>query len=224
LAETDYVAFVNSDAILLSDDVMLKLVNALKKNNRCCGTFARQVVREDASVMTKLDHYVAFDHREQLGDQSDHMSLVVSMIRRSCWEKFKFEPSLTYAEDYVWSHHVKAAGFELEYIKDAKVEHSHNYSNYEIYRRSFGDAAAISVLSSTPPSNKIITGVVIPYTKRMLRDIIRLYDMGDLTFLWPVILYRWYGSLGSWHGQRDAWQLRKKNSLIKKQPVLGKRM
>jgi len=32
LAETEYVAFVNSDAILLSDDVMLKLVNALKKN------------------------------------------------------------------------------------------------------------------------------------------------------------------------------------------------
>jgi len=210
-AETEFVAFVNSDAILLSDDVLLKLVDPLKNKPRCCGSFARQVVREDATVLTRLDHYVAFDHREQLGDKSDHMSLVVSMIRRPCWEKIQFEPSLTYAEDYVWSSQVKAAGFELEYVKEATVEHSHNYSNDEIYRRSYGDAAAINFLSTDAPPNNVLTGAVIPYCKRILRDMIRLYKMGELTSLWPVILYRWYGSLGSWHGERDAWIARKEN-------------
>jgi len=221
-AETEFVAFVNSDAILLSDDVLLKLIGPLKSNSMCCGTFARQVVRADASVLTKLDHYVAFDHREQLGDKCDHMSLVVSMIRRSCWEKIKFEPSLTYAEDYVWSSHVKAAGFELEYVKEAIVEHSHNYSNDEIYRRSYGDAAAIKFLSTSPPNNNLLTGVVIPYCKRILRDITRLYDMGELASLGPLLLYRWYNSLGSWHGERDAWIARELDS-SSKQPTAKKR-
>lgn len=218
-AETEYVAFVNSDAILLSDDVLLKLVLALEHDQKCCGAFAKQVTRPDATVRTKLDHYIAFENRSQLGETSDYMSLVTSIIRRSCWQKIPFETSLTYAEDYVWSDQVKKAGFALKYVDDAVVEHSHNYSDAEIYRRSYGDAAAINIISTQPPAKSVLFGAVVPYLKRMLRDILRLQEMGELSSIATVLKYRWYGTLGNWHGTRDAW-LQRQQSPGANQPII----
>jgi rhamnosyltransferase len=204
-ARTEYVAFVNSDAILLSDDVLLKLARALERNPSCCGSFARQRVRPNATVMTRLDHFTAFDHREQLGDKCDHLSLVTSMIRRSCWEIIRFDPTLTFAEDYVWSERIKNAGYALCYVKDAEVEHSHDYSSSEIYRRSYGDAAAINVLASKPPPADMIRGLLFPFCKRVIRDLFRLRQMGEISSFWQLFPYRWAGQLGQWHGSRDAW-------------------
>lgn len=218
-ADTDYVAFVNSDAILLTDDVLLKLISALESDPNCCGAFAKQVTRADASVKTKLDHYVAFDNRHQLGEASDNMSLVTSMIRRTCWEQIKFDPSLTYAEDYVWSEQIKRAGFSLKYVEEAEVEHSHNYSDDEIYRRSYGDAAAINVLSTKAPPKTLLAGAILPFVRRMLRDFVRLYEMRELSSILAVMRYRWYGVLGNWHGERDAWMQRMRNP-ESKQPII----
>lgn len=204
-AATEFVAYVNSDAILLSDDVLLKLARALNEHPRCGGAFARQRPRDDASVMTRLDYYTAFDHREQLGESFDNLSLVTSMIRRSCWEENPFDPALTYAEDHVWSERAKAAGWTLRYVKDAEVEHSHNYTSKEMYRRSYGDAAAIGMTSRDPPPRDPLRGVVIPLAKRMVRDVGRLHQMGELSSALRLPGYRLAAQLGQWFGARDGW-------------------
>jgi rhamnosyltransferase len=220
-SSTEFVAFINSDAILLSDDVLIKLAHALSKCSDCCGAFARQKARPNASVMTRLDYFAAFEHREELGDKSDYMSLVTSMIRRSCWEAIRFDPTLTYAEDYVWSERVKHAGYQLCYVKDAEVEHSHNYSNSDFYRRCYGDAAAISSLTGKPPPGDIIRGVLLPLCKRVMRDFYRLYRMGELSAVWKMLFYRWAGQLGQWRGSRDAWKQFQLDPLLK-QPTVNR--
>jgi rhamnosyltransferase len=205
-AETELVAFVNSDAILLSDDVLLKLARTLSSDERCGGAFARQRARPDATALTKLDHFVAFDHREQLGPKFDHLSLVVSMIRRSCWQQNPFDPALTYAEDYVWSERAKELGWHLAYVKDAEVEHSHDYSPEEMYRRSYGDAAAVAILSTDAAPPGPIRGVVLPGVMRLMRDVVRLGRMGQLGAVFELPRYRLAAQLGEWRGRRDAWR------------------
>lgn len=221
-ADTEFVAFVNSDAVLLSDDVLLKLARALSENPRCGGVFARQLPRENASVMTRLDYYVAFDHREQLGENFDYLSLVTSMIRRSCWQENPFDPKLTYAEDYVWSERAKAAGWTLKYVRDAEVEHSHDYSPEEMYRRSYGDAAAVAIVSAKAPPTDPVRGVLFPYAKRMIRDLARLQKLGELSSFYQLPRYRFAAQLGSYRGAKDAW-LRAQKDPTGNQPTIPRR-
>ena len=124
LAANELVAFVNSDAILLDPLSLRRLADAILADEEMAGSFGRQVVREDADVMTRLDYYIAFEHRELMGKARDNMSLVVSMVRKSVWQDIPFDERLTFAEDAVWTHDVNRAGYRTAYVPDATAEHS----------------------------------------------------------------------------------------------------
>src|SRR5690606_17635986 len=124
-----------------------------------------------------------------------------------------FDPSLTYAEDYVWSDRAKKAGWTLRYVKEAEVEHSHNYTPREMYRRSYGDAAALAILAEEPPPADPVRGVVLPCAKRLAKDVLRLSRMGtprDLRGLLELPRYRFLAQLGHWRGTRDALDVSRK--------------
>ena len=60
------------------------------------------------------------------------------------------------------------------------VEHSHDYSNAELYRRHFGDAAALASIRSEAPHTSPLQGFLLPLAKRCVRDTFRLARMGRL--------------------------------------------
>ncbi len=205
-ATTELVAYVNSDAVMLHERVLRQLADAILSDARCAGAFAKQVVRGDATIMTKLDYEAAFERRHELGEFSDHMSLVTSMVRRSVWQEQPFDVSLTFAEDYVWSSRVKAKGYRLAYVPQAVVEHSHNYTSDELYRRSFGDSAALAAIGHEPPAEAWLAGFALPYAKRCVRDVWRLARMRQLGAAWRVPAYRLPAYLGSWKGAKAGWR------------------
>jgi rhamnosyltransferase len=65
-----------------------------------------------------------------------------SAIRRSVWEKIKFNEKLTGLEDMDWVKNVKAIGYSISYRADAFVYHIHNESRTQIYRRYYREANA----------------------------------------------------------------------------------
>ena len=151
-ANTELVAFVNSDAIMIGRDVLRLMAEAILANERCAGAFARQIVRPDAKPMTRVDYHVAFDNREQLGEPAEHwMSLVCSMVRRSAVERVPFDEELTFAEDAVWSQTMIDEGWTTAYVKEAIVEHSHDYTWRQRYRWTYGDSAALARLRRAAP-------------------------------------------------------------------------
>lgn len=205
-AASELVAYVNSDAVMLHERVLRQLADAILADGHCAGAFAKQVVRSDATLMTRLDYEAAFEHRQELGEFADHMSLVTSMVRRSVWQEQPFDVSLTFAEDYVWSARVKEKGYRLAYVPQAVVEHSHNYTSDELYRRSFGDSAALAVIAQQPPADAWLKGFALPYAKRCVRDVWRLARMRELGAAWQVPVYRLPAYLGSWKGAREGWR------------------
>lgn len=206
-AETELVAFLNSDAIMMRDDVLLSLARPMVDDARCGGTFARQIPRPDASAITRLDHFVAFEQRAQLGHFQDYLSLVTSMIRRAAWENNRFDSALTFAEDYVWSARAKAQGWTLRYVYDAVVEHSHDYDADELFRRNYGDSAALAMIADGPPPTDQLRGVLLPLAKRLARDTYRLARMGELPSAWRLPKTRWAASRGAWSGAKDGWRV-----------------
>ncbi len=116
------------------------------------GTYARQVPRPDASpvVHAYLSRYPATGsapRRQSIASPAEFDALtpgerlaactfdnVCSCIRREVWERHPFKAA-PIAEDLAWAREVMLAGYDLAYVPDAAVVHSHDRSaGYELRR------------------------------------------------------------------------------------------
>jgi rhamnosyltransferase len=205
-AETELVAFVNSDAIMIGRDVLRRMAEALLADDRRAGAFARQIVRPEANAMTRVDYHVAFDNRSQLGERAAAwMSLVCSMVRKTAVAEVAFDAELTFAEDAVWSQAIIDRGWRTVYVPEAIVEHSHDYNWEQRYRRTFGDSAALARLAESEPARGLVAGFLLPYAKRCVRDVLRLREIGKLHHFWRVPIYRWPLMRATWKGSVAGW-------------------
>ena len=206
-SKDELVAYVNSDAVMTEPKTLRRMADAILADEKICGAFARQTVREDADPMTRVDYHVAFDNRHELGEPAaSWMSLVCSMVRRQAILDNKFDDALTFAEDAVWSQMMMDKGWKTAYVEDAVAEHSHNYTWEERYRRTYGDAAALARLLKEEPDRSYLTGFLIPYLKRCLRDLPRLAKVGRLHAFYKIPFYRWPLMLANFRGTRDGWE------------------
>ncbi len=227
-AETELVAFVNSDAIMIGRDVLRRMAEALLADDRRAGAFARQIVRPDANAMTQVDYHVAFDNRNQLGARAAAwMSLVCSMVRKTAVLEIPFDDELTFAEDAVWSQTAIERGWRTAYVPEALVEHSHDYTWEQRYRRTFGDSAALARIAEAEPARGLFSGFLLPYGKRCVRDVQRLRRIGKLHQFWRVPFYRWPLMRATWKGSVAGWdyfhQASSENSGERLQPVIPRK-
>ena len=188
-ATTELIAYVNSDALIEGTHVLRTLADTILAHDKCAASFAAQVVRPDASVMTQLDYFIAFENRDQLKSEADWLSMVCSMVRKSAWDELHFDEQLTFAEDAVWSHAMLKQGWSIRYCADCKVEHSHDYTASQRYRRNFGDASALAMIRDEPPARTAVGGLFKPLVKRILKDSWNLTRMG---VPWAAILVPWH--------------------------------
>jgi rhamnosyltransferase len=79
--------------------------------------------------------------RELLGARG-YFTDANACIAREAWERVPFRP-VPYAEDHALAHDMLRAGFAKAFLPEAGVVHSHDYSVWEWFRRSFDEARAI---------------------------------------------------------------------------------
>lgn len=151
-ARGTFVVLLSQDATPANDQWLHALVQPLRARPEVAGTFARQAPRPEASAIARFyqERWVtggtqprsvrlasreAFD---QLPPAARHLASVFdnvcSCVRRSVWEQIPFRETAI-AEDLEWGRDVLCAGYELVYVPDAVVQHSHDRSpGYELER------------------------------------------------------------------------------------------
>ena len=154
------VVLLVQDAEPVSADWLARLVEPLLAGDSAeggpvrplAGTYARQVPRPDASPVARayLSRYAAAasaPRRQSIADRAAFDALtpggrlavctfdnVCSCIRREVWERHPFAAA-PIAEDLAWAREVMLAGYDLAYVPDAAVVHSHDRSaGYELKR------------------------------------------------------------------------------------------
>jgi len=146
------IVLLVQDALPVSDDWLARLVKSLRENARVAGAFCRQQPRQHATTITKhyLNGWVAASARSRsvsLTSATEFNRLdpmarlqlcafdnVCSCVRRSVWQQIPFADT-PIAEDLEWGRAALLAGYQLEYVADAVVEHSHERSaRYEFAR------------------------------------------------------------------------------------------
>jgi rhamnosyltransferase len=142
------VVLLNADAVP-SDDFWLERLLAPILSGQADVTMSRQVARDSACFINKYDYERAYSPRNIQNNQ-EFFSAVACAFRRELWEKTKFYTD-GYGEDLAWSKVCQAEGARFQLVLDSVVEHSHDYTLAQLYRKRYRHGIAYVYIYGTRP-------------------------------------------------------------------------
>jgi rhamnosyltransferase len=152
-ARGDLVVILSQDAQPANDEWLMRLTAPFRERPRVAGAFARQRPRQDAGAIARHYHagWIGSSNEPRLSriespdgfgrlSALEQMRLctfdnVCSCIRREVWASHPFRAT-PIAEDIEWCRDVLLAGFEIAYVPDAVVSHSHDRSAWYEFKRT----------------------------------------------------------------------------------------
>ena len=145
-SNADFLLYMTQDAIPVDDFLIENLTNVFKDEN-VASAYARQMTDEGATlaeVFTRGFNYPeesfvkSLEDKSRLGIKTYFCSNACAMYRRDIFEKLgMFPKDMIFNEDMVYAHSVIENGYKIAYVAEAKVYHSHNYTNMQQFHRNF---------------------------------------------------------------------------------------
>jgi rhamnosyltransferase len=143
------IVLLNADAIPMDEKWLENLVTPIL-NGEADATMSRQVARACAPFIVKRDTLRGYSAKALKGKRTDFFSAVACAFRRSLWEETKFYTD-GYAEDLAWSKACREKGGRFELVPDSVVEHSHNFTIKELYRKRYRHGLAFVYIYGDKP-------------------------------------------------------------------------
>ncbi len=144
--DAEILVFLTQDAILASPDALKKLLDGFE-NPKAGAAFGRQMARPGAGAIEthgRLFNYPAvssvrsLDSREAMGFKSIFLSNSFAAYRRAALDAVGgFPTNVIFGEDTVTAAHLLLKGWNIHYVADAEVYHSHDYSWWQEFQRYF---------------------------------------------------------------------------------------
>jgi rhamnosyltransferase len=206
LAQSDYGIFLNADATPQGPHWLRPLVTALF-DEKTAAVFGRQVPRPDCQAVYACDYERCFGpHRES--SRWDHFfSMVSSGLRKDIWAKRGFLEAMQYSEDCEYTLWCRAQGYQVVYVPESVVVHSHNYSPQQAYKRSYGEGKALAATWRGNPSGiNWPRSVFLGWLNDLRRDAAFCARANRLRELPSALQIRWQQRLGRIAGFRDGWR------------------
>lgn len=159
-ADHSIIILLNADAVPLSDTWLENLVVPIIGRD-FDAVFCRQVPRNDARFIVRSDYSRAYNSTGKTGVL---FSAAACAFRKELWEQNSFRET-GYAEDRDWAKACLNDGARIELLKNCPVEHSHNYTLRQLYRKRFRQAVT---LNPQPAPCTLVTGCL----REIIRDLI----------------------------------------------------
>jgi rhamnosyltransferase len=146
-AHGEILVFFTQDAILATRDALERLIAPLLHHAQVACAYGRQLPAKNANPIAahlRLFNYPPessmrnYADRHRYGLKTIFISNSFAAYKRDCLNEFDyFKNGLIFGEDTCTLGRILAAGYEVAYVADAAVYHSHNYSLSQELRRSF---------------------------------------------------------------------------------------
>lgn len=122
-------------------------------------------------------------------------------LRRSVWNRFKFDEQLTGLEDIALGKKLTEAGFRIAYAPEASVMHLHHESWAQVRRRYEREAIALRHIN--PGLHLSLAEAGACFVSACFFDLCAaMRTRGGMTRLPEIVLYRLHQFAGSWRGSR----------------------
>lgn len=146
LRDSEILVYLTQDAVLATPDALGKLVRPLE-DGKTGAAFGRQLPYPDAGAIeahARLFNYPAqsdfrtLESRQRLGFKTIFISNSFAAYRRSALTSVGGFPSdVIFGEDTITAARLLLSGWQIAYVAEAEVYHSHSYSCIQDFRRYF---------------------------------------------------------------------------------------
>lgn len=147
MSEADILVFMTQDALPKNTRLVENLVTALETNEKAGAAFARQLPRKDCSYIECFTR--SFNYPEKsvtktkrdlpvYGIKTFFCSNVCAAYKKSVYEKMGgFPERAIFNEDMILAGKMIQGDYDIMYVAEAEVVHSHNYNCLQQFRRNF---------------------------------------------------------------------------------------
>ncbi len=195
------IVFNNSDCIPRNPQWLGNLIQPLIENEQIAAAFGNQEPRPDATPLVRKDYQRAFGDGHVSAKWHHFFSLATAAVKANVLRKHPFAEDLQYSEDVEWSYRMKRLGFKIVYVPDAVVEHSHNYTLPEVWKRFYHEGVAEGRIYGS--RQLLFRGFIVPWLAESARDICFLMRERQLLEVPRGIIYRLCQRFAVWRGRRD---------------------
>lgn len=213
LARNERVIFLNADATPQGPGWLGPLVSALA-DPKVAAVFGRQIPRPDCAAVFARDYERCFDGDRESAHWDNFFSMVSSGLRRDAWARRGFRETMQYSEDDEYTRWCRAEGYRIEYCPGSVVMHSHNYTPRQTYKRSFGEAWALSAVSSGAEGRTGTRSLLLGWLRDAFGDLRYCRRKGQLRQFSRALGTRWQQRLGRLHGHRAGWQMHRVDHVL----------
>ena len=121
----EYIVCLSAHCIPTNKDWLKNLIKNFKLEKNVAGVYGRQEPMEFSRDADKRDLFLVFglDRKVQIRDSFFHNAN--SIIKKSVWNKIKFDEKISNIEDRLWGEKVIQSGYKLIYEPSASVFHHH---------------------------------------------------------------------------------------------------
>jgi rhamnosyltransferase len=202
-SDADVTLFLTQDAIPADGEAFAALLDALARNPLAGAAFGRQLPHHDAGLAAI--HARTFNYPPQsvtrtrddlarLGVRATFCSNSFAAYRRSALANAGYFPERQiFGEDAALCARLLAAGWEVEYVAEARVHHSHDYSVREEVARYFD----LGVFHATDRQYRALVGSAGGEGMRFVRGELAFFRAHRGVRTWPGLIarngMRWLG-------------------------------
>lgn len=146
LSEADILLFMTQDAMPKNTELIAKMADAFETEN-VGATYARQLPAKDCDVIERYTRDFNYPEGSRLKGKEDIPELgiktffcsnVCAAYRKSIYREMGgFEKKTIFNEDMILAGRMVKAGYQIAYVAEAQVVHSHNYSGVQQFHRNF---------------------------------------------------------------------------------------
>ena len=146
LSKADYMLFMTQDAVPVDAYLIENLVRAMEEEEAATA-YGRQLPDDTVGVIehyTREFNYPAKSYvkskrdLETMGIKTYFCSNVCAMYRKDVYEKMGgFVLHTIFNEDMIFAGKLIQEGYAIAYVAEARVVHSHNYTNRQQLHRNF---------------------------------------------------------------------------------------
>ena len=153
MADSDFILYLSDDAVPAHEQWLNYMLEPFRIDEKISCVFGKQIPRKHCFATLKREVIQVFSSfgddgsisiqrktqdTEALGITNNFFSDVNSALRKSTWEKVKYQ-DVNYAEDQLMGIDMLKAGYHKAYSPLGAVEHSHDLSLKNYYKRKFDE-------------------------------------------------------------------------------------
>ena len=139
----EYIVILSAHCIPRDKNWLSQLVRSIQPDE-IAGVYGRQLPLPSTSPDDARDLLITFGDEDKIQKKDPFFHNANSIVKRSVWDKVKFDNCITNIEDRDWAKKILDLGFHIKYDSEACVFHYHGlhqHNNYESFR-----AAAVNNL------------------------------------------------------------------------------